>query len=158
MRAGAEHLAREERDALAGLWFIEGQRFLPDTTGWIDAPAMPVFGELRAWLKAYFARQQPDVTPFLNLRGTPFRHIVWALLVQIPCGQTVTYGELADKLSGNGKRMAAQAVGGAVGHNPISLIIPCHRVVGTNGSLTGYGGGLKRKKALLELERQARMM
>jgi methylated-DNA-[protein]-cysteine S-methyltransferase len=145
-------IACAQQDALMGLWFIEEQRFLPDHSGWTESDA-PVFAALRAWLRAYFAGRKPDATPCLHPQGSDFRRVVWDTLLRIPYGHTTTYGELADTLRKHG---AAQAVGGAVGHNPISLIIPCHRVVGAKGRLTGYGGGLERKKALLALERWAR--
>jgi methylated-DNA-[protein]-cysteine S-methyltransferase len=139
-------------DALTGLWFCN-QRFFPqDASSWIAEPDNPVLYSLRQWLDAYFAGKRPVCTLSLAPQGSVFRQAVWRLLLTIPYGQTLTYGELAEKIAGTDKKPCAQAVGGAVGHNPISLIIPCHRVIGANGSLTGYGGGLDRKKALLELE------
>jgi methylated-DNA-[protein]-cysteine S-methyltransferase len=119
--------------------------------GWTEEPDYPVFDALRSWLKKYFARQNPDIKMPLAPRGGDFRQSVWKLLLEIPYGQTTTYGILAARLP-SGSRMSSQAVGGAVGHNPISIIIPCHRVLGADGSLTGYAGGLERKQALLELE------
>ena len=108
----------------------------------------------RRWLDLYFAGREPGFLPPLHPAGSTFQQAVWALLLQIPYGQTVTYGELARQLAEKqGRpRMSAQAVGGAVGHNKISIIIPCHRVVGTGGSLTGYAGGIDRKVKLLALE------
>jgi methylated-DNA-[protein]-cysteine S-methyltransferase len=139
-------------DALTGLWFCN-QRFFPqDTSSWIAEPDNPVLYTLRQWLDAYFAGKRPVCTLPLAPQGSAFRQAVWRLLLEIPYGQTQSYGELAKKIAGADKKPCAQAVGGAVGHNPISLIIPCHRVIGANGSLTGYGGGIGRKKALLELE------
>ena len=115
---------------------------------------LPVFRQAAAWLDAYFAKQPlPDLPP-LAPRGSDFRQVVWRLLLEIPYGQVTTYGALAQILRDRGISAAAQAVGGAVGHNDISLIIPCHRVVGTNGSLTGYAGGIDKKAALLRLEMQ----
>ncbi|MDR1400037.1 MAG: methylated-DNA--[protein]-cysteine S-methyltransferase [Treponema sp.] len=147
MRAAAEN------NALIRLDFIEQQRFPPDTTGWSDAPQMLVFEQVREWLTTYFSGKAPTVTLPLNPhKGTAFRRAVWDLLLQIPYGETTNYGKLAHKL-GSSKGFYARAVGGAVGHNPINIIIPCHRVIGTDGSLTGYGGGLDRKRALLALER-----
>ena len=110
--------------------------------------------EARRWLDVYFSGREPDFTPPLHPVGSPFRRAVWELLLQIPYGQTTTYGALAQQLAAKqGKtRMSAQAVGGAVGHNEISIIIPCHRVVGTSGSLTGYAGGIEKKVRLLQLE------
>ena len=106
------------------------------------------------WLDVYFSGRAPGFTPPLHLRGTPFREEVWRLLLDIPYGETTTYGALAKTLSQrrDGAAMSAQAVGGAVGHNPVALIVPCHRVLGKNGSLTGYAGGLDRKARLLSLE------
>ena len=140
--------------ALTGLWF-DGQKYFaegiePDA----EEKKLPVFDETVRWLDIYFSDRRPDFTPPLNLEGTAFRKEVWQLLLQIPYGETTTYGELAAQLAAHRglKQMSAQAVGGAVGHNPISIIVPCHRVVGTGGSLTGYAGGLAKKLALLKLE------
>ena len=141
---------------LTGLWFEEQKYF---ARGLPAAERMeldtPVLAEARRWLDVYFAGKEPDFTPPLHPIGSDFRKAVWDILLQIPYGKTMTYGEIAGKLAEKIglSRMSAQAVGGAVGHNPISLIIPCHRVVGTNGSLTGYAGGVDRKGKLLELER-----
>lgn len=113
-----------------------------------------IFDETKKWLDIYFSREEPKFTPKLNIKGGEFRKDVWKILLEIPYGKTLTYKAIAEKLvmSGKYKKMSAQAVGGAVGHNPISIIIPCHRVVGASGSLTGYAGGLDRKVKLLELE------
>lgn len=113
-----------------------------------------IFDETKKWLDIYFSREEPKFTPKLNIRGSEFRKDVWEILLEIPYGKTLTYKAIAERLvmSGKYERMSAQAVGGAVGHNPISIIIPCHRVVGASGSLTGYAGGLDRKVKLLELE------
>ncbi len=122
---------------LTGLWFdVERET--------------PILMDTKRWLDVYFTGREPDFTPPLHPAGSPFRQAVWQLLLEIPYGQTTTYGALAKRLGG--VRMSAQAVGGAVGHNPISIIVPCHRVVGANGSLTGYAGGLDRKIRLLEIE------
>ena len=102
--------------------------------------------DTKRWLDIYFAGRQPDFTPPLHLIGSDFRRRVWKRLLEIPYGQTTTYGALL------GGGMSAQAVGGAVGHNPISIIVPCHRVIGANGSLTGYAGGIDKKIGLLTLE------
>ena len=141
-------------EALLGLWF-DGQKLFASTL----APdheerALPVFDLAQRWLEVYFGGRDPGFTPPLRMNATPFRHAVWEILLTIPFGRTMTYGEIAAELARrNGlPRMSAQAVGGAVGHNPISLIVPCHRVVGADGSLTGYGGGLERKRFLLALE------
>ncbi len=113
-----------------------------------------ILGDTKKWLDLYFSGEDPNFTPTLKFRGTEFRREVWKILLEIPYGETLTYKDIANKLMASGKyeRMSAQAVGGAVGHNPLSIIIPCHRVVGTSGSLTGYAGGLARKVKLLELE------
>ncbi len=137
--------------ALTGLWF-DGQRHFaatldPDHT----ERDLPIFREARAWLDVYFAGREPDFTPPLRLNGTDFRRAVWETLQTIPYGHTVTYGALAARLGLPGT--SARAVGGAVGRNPISLIVPCHRVVGADESLTGYAGGLQRKAWLLSLEK-----
>lgn len=140
--------------ALTGLWFDGQKYFAEGLAETATAKSLPVFNETVRWLDIYFAGRRPDFTPPLNLEGTTFRKEVWQLLLQIPYGQTTTYGKLAAQLAAHNdlKRMSAQAVGGAVGHNPISIIVPCHRVVGTGGSLTGYAGGLAKKLALLKLE------
>ena len=115
----------------------------------------PILAQTRDWLRRYFAGEAPEPRELpLKPRGTPFRELVWELLLQIPYGQTLSYGALAKKAADIlGKpKMSAQAVGQAVGANPIPIIIPCHRVVGKDGSLTGYAGGVHYKKYLLELE------
>lgn len=139
---------------LTGLWFF-GQSYFADTLPAEQiAQETPILAQAREWLDEYFSGKEPDFTPTLHPMGAPFRQAVWKLLLQIPYGQTTTYGEIARQLEKlqNRPHMSAQAVGGAVGHNGISIIIPCHRVVGTKGNLTGYAGGLDKKMALLELE------
>lgn len=113
-----------------------------------------IFEEIKKWLDIYFSGVEPKFTPKLNLEGTEFRKDAWEILLEIPYGKTITYKDISEKLiaSGKYKKMSNQAVGGAVACNPISIIIPCHRVVGTSGSLTGYAGGLHRKMKLLKLE------
>ncbi len=141
--------------ALTGLWF-DGQKYfgstLPQET--VRREDIPVFTETKRWLDTYFSGKEPDFTPSLRYDMTPFRKAVCDIMLTIPYGHTMTYGEIAERLAARqGKaHMSAQAVGGAVGRNPISLIVPCHRVVGTNGSLTGYAGGIGRKVRLLKLE------
>jgi methylated-DNA-[protein]-cysteine S-methyltransferase len=150
-----EMLAVVEQDALAGLWFV-GQTHAPeDTGGWMDDPEHPVFAALRGQLDSYFSGTLRVFDLPVTPRGSPFQMAVWALLRTISAGTTTTYGTLAGQLAEGrgGRRPAAQAVGGAVGRNPIAIIIPCHRVVVAKGSLTGYAGGLARKAALLALER-----
>jgi methylated-DNA-[protein]-cysteine S-methyltransferase len=147
--------AAAEQDALCGLWFA-GQKYEPEIVRDLaEDPDYPVFVSLRSQLTAYFARKRFAFDLPIMLRGTPFQMAVWALLQNIPAGTTTTYGFLARQLaeSRGGRFPSAQAVGGAVGHNPISIIVPCHRVIGANGSLTGYAGGLDRKTALLALEK-----
>ena len=137
--------------ALTGLYF-DGERDFPDLSA-AHKKDLPVFGEVMRWLDLYFAGKEPDFMPTLNPTGTSFQMSVWAILRAIPFGETTTYGAIAKQLEKDtGRRMSAQAVGGAVGRNPISIIIPCHRVIGADGSLTGYAGGLDKKEYLLELE------
>lgn len=135
--------------ALTGLWF-DGQRHFADTLKEVHTlnADLPVFDQTCQWLDIYFSGKEPTFTPPLLIRGSTFRKQVWQLLLEIPYGRTMTYGEIARKL----QCMSAQAVGGAVGHNPISIIIPCHRVIGSDGSLTGYAGGVELKASLLKLE------
>lgn len=139
---------------LTGLWF-EGQRHLPEALEQgADDRELSVFQTARRWLDLYFSGKIPDFTVPLHLIGTAFQKKVWDILCTIPYGHTTTYGWIARQLAAQTgvPRMAAQAVGGAVGRNPISLIVPCHRVIGADGSLTGYGGGIERKEQLLRLE------
>lgn len=140
---------------LTGLWF-DGQKYFGDTLPKeYEEKELPVFEEAKRWLDMYFRGNEPDFTPPICVDATPFRKAVWEILLTIPYGKTMTYKEIAEKFAKERgiAKMSAQAVGGAVGHNPISLIIPCHRVVGTNGSLTGYAGGIDKKEWLLALER-----
>lgn len=134
--------------ALTGLW-LENQKYFaaglaPEAQ---KAPALPVFRETRLWLDAYFAGKRPPALPSLAPAGSAFRQAVWNRLLEIPYGQIRTYGALAAELGSS-----PRAVGGAVGHNPISILIPCHRVLGSRGSLTGYAGGVDKKRFLLSLE------
>ena len=143
-------LLTSDGEAITGLWF-EGQKHF--ARGLDDARAdgdLPVFREAARWLDVYFDGGQPTFIPPLDPRGTAFERAVWAALSKIPYGRTATYGDLARAL-GLGKG-AARAVGGAVGRNPIAILLPCHRVVGADGGLTGYAGGLDRKRRLLEIE------
>lgn len=143
-------------EALTGLWF-DGQKHYADVLDKanVEQPNLPVFTQTRRWLDIYFSGQKPDFTPLLKAKGSPFRQLVWEILLSIPYGKTMTYGEIARAIAGkNGlERMSAQAVGNAVGHNPIALIIPCHRVLGCDGSLTGYAAGTDKKAFLLDLEK-----
>lgn len=139
--------------ALTGLW-LEHQKYFGATldADAVDTPALPVFLQTARWLDAYFAKQPLPALPPLAPKGSPFRQAVWQRLLQIPYGETTTYGALAAALRLDGISAAPQAVGGAVGHNPILFLIPCHRVLGADGSLTGYAGGLDVKRKLLQLE------
>ena len=142
-------------EALTGLWFDDRKRFT-DTPGDARKKAdLPVFRQTKKWHDLYFAGKEPAFTPPLKTETTPFRRAVWEILLTIPYGKTATYGEIAKQIARQKgiKRMSSQAVGGAVGHNPIALIIPCHRVVGRNEDLVGYGGGIDRKAKLLALEK-----
>ena len=154
-RIGTLTLACKDDD-LVGLW-IENQKYHGDTVPeeMVPKDELPVFDAAKKWLDRYFEGKQPDLKELpLAPIGGDFRQDVWSILCEIPYGQVITYGDIAKKIAAKrGKqRMSSQAVGGAVGHNPISIIIPCHRVVGANGSLTGYAGGIKTKLDLLEFE------
>ena len=147
-------LLAADETGLTGLWF-EGEKFYalsldPEH----EERETPIFAITRRWLDIYFSGHEPDFMPPVHMIGSEFRRCVWELLLQIPYGTTVTYGDLARQVARRRglRRMSAQAVGGAVGHNEISIIVPCHRVAGTNGSLTGYAGGVDKKLRLLELE------
>lgn len=135
--------------SLTGLWFDGQQKRMPFPTECAPGAGLPVFRVLGRWLEDYFRGEATGLIPPLAPMGTTFQQAVWAQLRNIPYGRTVTYGALASQF---GRPMSAQAVGGAVGRNPISILIPCHRVVGAGGTLTGYAGGLWRKEALLKLE------
>lgn len=147
-------LLAADESGLTGLWF-EGQKYFarcldPEH----EEKALPVFGETKRWLDIYFSGREPDFSVPLHFIGTDFQKDVWSLLCTIPYGCTTTYGAVARELAGKRglSRMSAQAVGGAVGHNNISILVPCHRVTGTNGRLTGYAGGIEKKAYLLNLE------
>lgn len=144
---------------LTGLWF-EGREYggavseKGDNAEAWEGEVLPVFRETQKWLDIYFSGREPDFMPPLLLSGTPFRMAVWEILKTIPYGKTMTYGEIARILAEQRgiRRMSAQAVGGAVGSNPVGIVVPCHRVVGTGGNLTGFGGGMGWKVRLLSLE------
>lgn len=140
---------------LTGLWF-DGQKYYADTlTEDSNVGYLPVFDETKVWLDAYFLGRNPGATPAVRfIGGSQFRREVWSILTQIPYGKTTTYRDIAAEIARRHrlKSMSAQAVGGAVGHNPVSIIVPCHRVLGSSGSLTGYAGGIERKVRLLEIE------
>ena len=139
--------------ALIELDFDGQKNFLEKTNVNRQQKSLPVCEETCRWLDLYFAGKEPDFMPALNPAGTAFQRSVWEILRTIPYGETTTYGAIAKRLEkSTGKRMSAQAVGGAVGRNPISVLIPCHRVIGADGSLTGYAGGLDKKESLLRIE------
>ena len=150
---GTMLLAADEL-GLTGAWFV-GQKYfgagLP--SGHVECET-PVLMQARCWLDAYFAGERLGQLPPLHPAGSAFRQDVWAILLQTPYGETTTYGAIARQLAARRgiDRVSARAVGGAVGHNPVSIIIPCHRVIGADGSLTGYAGGIERKLKLLEHE------
>lgn len=143
-----------DETGLTGLWF-EGEKYYAfNLDKEYEEREVEAFFKVKKWLDVYFSSKQPGFLPALHIIGTPFQILVWELLLKIPYGKTISYGELAKSVATarNLPRMSAQAVGGAVGHNAISIIIPCHRVVGKDGNLTGYGGGLEKKMALLSHE------
>ena len=148
-------LLAADETGLTGLWF-EGQKYFGTQ---LDAEHeerdMVIFAETRRWLDTYFSGKEPDFAIPLHFKGTEFQKKVWEILCNIPYGKVTTYKEIAKQIAAQDGRasMSAQAVGGAVGRNNISIIVPCHRVVGTDGSLTGYAGGLDKKVKLLELEK-----
>ena len=149
-----EILLAADEIGLTGLWF-EGQKYFANTLP--DERILQeteILAETKKWLDIYFSGEKPTFTPPLHPVGSTFRQAVWQILLKTPYGQTITYGEIASKIAEreNISHMSAQAVGGAVGHNPISLIVPCHRVIGADGSLTGYAGGVDKKRRLLALE------
>lgn len=148
-------LLAAENQSLIGAWF-EGAKYYGSVLGdtFCEAKEDAALRSACAWLNAYFAGTMPDPNALpLRLSGSEFRQSVLRALLRIPYGETTSYGALAKQLAAEtGKRVSAQAVGGAVGHNPISVIIPCHRVLGSDGSLTGYAGGLERKRMLLQHE------
>lgn len=146
---------RSDGEFLTGLWFA-GSKDSSKHEGDYEEKELPIFDETRRWLDIYFSGKNPDFIPSYRIAHlTPFRQMVIDIMNQIPYGKVITYRDIAEEIAKRKglKRMSAQAVGGAVGWNPICIIIPCHRVVGTNGGLTGYGGGIQNKIRLLELER-----
>ena len=146
---------RSDGKYLIGLWF-ENSRDANKHTGNFEEKDLEIFDKTSKWLDIYFSGENPDFIPEYKIENlTPFRKMVIDIMKKIPYGKTITYNDIAKEIEKNNgiKRMSAQAVGGAVGWNPICIIVPCHRVVGTNGSLTGYGGGIKNKVKLLGLEK-----
>ncbi len=143
-----------EKNKLSGLW-LEGQKYYASTLKGVYAEKeLEIFRETKAWLDIYFSGKSPDFMPSILLEGSEFQLAVWHILQKIPYGEAITYGEIAKEiaLQRGMASMSAQAVGGAVGHNPISIIVPCHRVVGVGKSMTGYAGGVEKKRYLLNLE------
>ena len=141
-------LLAANEDSLTGLWFYGAKYFAAGLESERTEMLTPVLEQTMQWLDVYFSGSEPDFVPPLKLNGSAFRRSVWDELMKIPYGQTSSYGEIALRLGVN----SAQAIGGAVGHNPISIIVPCHRVLGVDGSLTGYAAGVDKKMRLLELE------
>lgn len=141
-------------EKLTGLWFDNGRYFGYCLGEKYTEKELPVFELTKQWLDQYFAGKQPDISVPFHFIGTDFQKEVWNILCTIPYGQTMTYGEIANLLAAKKglPKMSARAVGGAVGHNNISILVPCHRVVGAGGNLTGFGGGIDRKIGLLTLE------
>ncbi len=141
---------------ICGVYF-ENQKYFPHSiiSDFIENKDLEIFKTTINWLERYFAKEKPKISELsLTPQGSDFRKLIWEILCKISYGETMTYGEIA-KIAAkklNKLKISAQAVGGAVGHNPISIIIPCHRVIGANGDLTGYAGGIDKKIKLLELE------
>lgn len=147
-------LLAADEEGLTGLWFENSKYFGSNLPQEYRESMNGVLLMTKRWLDIYFAGENPDFLPPIHLIGTPFQKEVWKILLEIPYGKTTTYGEIAERLAKEKgiPRMSAQAVGGAVGHNPISILVPCHRVMGKNGSLIGYAAGLDKKVKLLEME------
>ena len=146
-------VADPEGAALRGL-YLEGQKYFPPDAGeWRAAPGLPIFRRATSELREYFAGERTRFDVPLAPAGTPFQRRVWSAIAGVPFGETITYAELARRC---GRASAARAAGAATGRNPITVIVPCHRIVGSGGALTGYAGGLERKRALLELESRNR--
>lgn len=148
-------LLAADETGLTGLWFDGGKYYADHLDPEHEERNTPILEQAKEWLTIYFSGKEPHFLPPIHMIGTPFQLSVWRILQKIPYGKTVTYGDIAKEIAGQRRlsRMSAQAVGGAVGHNKISIIVPCHRVVGTNGSLTGYAGGIDKKARLLALEK-----
>lgn len=145
---------RSDGEALTGLWFEHDKHYGDKDINGAKKADLAVFLQAEQWLAEYFSGKEPQVKVPLKFSGTPFQLLVWEILQKIPYGKLCTYSDIAQEIATQKKlkRMSAQAVGGAVGRNQLCIIVPCHRVVGANGSLTGYGGGMSRKVALLKLE------
>ncbi len=147
-----EIILASDGHAITGLWFVD-QRYFMEGIPSFEERDLPILDAAHEWLDAYFTGEEPPPISYKLPDTTPFRKAVWAQIERIPRGETVTYGHIANVLSEtSGKQTSARAVGGAVGHNPISIIVPCHRVIGSDGRLTGYSGGIDRKSMILKLE------
>ena len=146
---------RSDGESLIGLWFVGQVNDAKDIDDIEIKNDLPIFGQVESWLESYFSGKQTSITIPLQPKGTSFQQRVWQILQEIPYGETMTYGEIAQRIAKEKgvETFSAQAVGQAVGKNPISILIPCHRVLGKNGALTGYAGGVHRKEKLLQLER-----
>lgn len=146
-------LLAADQSGLTGLWF-EGQKyFAAGLEAEHEEKEIPVLKQAKIWLDIYFSGKEPDLSVPLHFTGTDFQNKIWEILCTIPYGETRTYGEIADQfMKKHGHKTSPRAVGSAVGHNRISIIVPCHRILGAGGDLTGYAGGIDRKKLLLELE------
>lgn len=145
-----EMLIVSDGEAICGVWFYGQKHFKSTVIGkTIHDDGLIIFKKAKQWFEDYFNGKNPQINFQLKPEGSKFRQKVWKILSEIPYGETLTYGEIASKISPN---MSAQAVGGAVGHNPISILIPCHRVLGSGGKLTGYAAGLDKKIELLKIE------
>ena len=137
---------------LTGLYF-DDQKYFPDLKD--EEKDLPVFAETKRWLDIFFSGRDPGFLPEIRMNGTDFQKEVWDILLKIGYGKTMSYGQIADQIGKQrGKKMSAQAVGTAVGRNPVSLIVPCHRVLGSDGSMTGYAAGIDKKEALLRMEKE----
>jgi methylated-DNA--[protein]-cysteine S-methyltransferase len=146
---------RSDGESLIGLWFVGQVNDAKEISDLEIKNDLPIFGQVESWLESYFSGKQTSITIPLQPKGTSFQQRVWQILQEIPYGETMTYGEIAQRIAKEKgvETFSAQAVGQAVGKNPISILIPCHRVLGKNGALTGYAGGVYRKEKLLQLER-----
>ena len=146
---------RSDGKSLTGLWFVGQVNDAKNNCGIEMKDDLPIFVQVENWLESYFSGKQTSITIPLQPKGTSFQQRVWQILQEISYGETMTYGEIAQKIAKEKgvETFSAQAVGQAVGKNPISILIPCHRVLGKNGALTGYAGGVYRKEQLLQLER-----
>lgn len=146
---------RSDGESLTGLWFVGQVNDAREISDLEIKNDLPIFGQVESWLESYFSGKQTSITIPLQPKGTSFQQRVWQILQEIPYGKTMTYGEIAQRIAQEKgvETFSAQAVGQAVEKNPISILIPCHRVLGKNGALTGYAGGVHRKEQLLQLER-----